>query len=697
MKKAVFYIDVFEDWFVDLPEKISNTRTRDYRYYEKYFASSAYTFTTASKLIPIEALASLIGKADFVTVATSGNFDGRREKLLVEEFERIQQLATKHPGILNTLIWGESETHIYRELPPSATPLEAFIKYKKACFNYGAGCRADKIKPLLENIEKHSVRDFAEAVYGGTFSEGFEILTDPDKVWGIHPHLEWGADGIIFERSGWNDNYQVAIAFLRGAARQYGKHWTIEMSPWGGSHNFGRGPTTYDENGKHVAGITASLTFFSWVKAMVSGSKVVREQAQECTFFNLKNPTLFGKISNCDTLEMEKIPIGASFRRKDPGIAGAVLSPVGEYAVKLAELNRREDFDLGEPIAPVAVMVELWHGWDASVWVDDNCVWGGSVPMQRGDRMMYELFEVFFPGYRLAGRMLDPAYNPDIPFSNEREMMQMLYDGMDMRPFERGIFVPSPFGDSFGVVTDGIDDKKLSEYPLVILAGRLSLNPANLDKFENYVKRGGKLFLHSYGLSLYDEGVDDNYKNRLWKFLGIGIVSDYAQGFSKTTVAASGQQFDEVNYEYTEIQLEGATAVAMNGQGDPLVTKNQFGKGEVYLGTAHHHLSLTAKSMLKGVAAVLADVINPLLPVRIEGSPIQYQINKTDNGYLIAVYNWSPAPWTGKLILKDCHGDYQVIEQFSENKIAARKIGGETIIDSEVPPYDIRLYFCKAK
>ena len=113
-------------------------------------------------------------------------------------------------------------------------------------------------------------------------------------------------------------------------------------------------------------------------------------------------------------------------------------------------------------------------------------------------------------------------------------------------------------------------------------------------------------------------------------------MSEYAQGFSKTTMVPSGRAFDEVRYEYTRVRLEGARAVAMNGQDDPLVTRNEFGKGEVYLGTAHHHLSLTGKSMLKGVAAALEACIEPLLPVRIEGQPVEYQVNKTENGHLVA-------------------------------------------------------------
>lgn len=688
MKKAVFYIDVFEDWFVDLPETVSPSRTRDYRYYAERFASSAYTLTRASQSISDEVLRELAQSASFVTVATSGCFDGRREQILVDQFDAIQQLAAEHPGVFNTLMWGESETHIYRELPPSATPRDAYRQYKKACFEYGAGCRGDTVRHCLDDIEQYDVRDFFEAVYGGKAAAGFEILTDPDKVWGIHPHLEWGADGIIFERSGWNDNFQVAIAFLRGASRQYDKPWTIEISPWGGSHTYGRGPTTYDQEGRHVTGITASLTFFAWVSAMVSGSALVRQQAQECTLFGLRNPTIGGS-SNCDT-SGGSMPIGDSFRKQDPGTTGAELSPVGEYAVRLAELNRRPDFDIGESITPVAIMVELWHGWDASVYIDDNCVWGGSVPLARGDRMMYELFEVFFPGYRKAGRMTDPTFNPSLPFSNEREMMAMLADGMDMRPFESGIFVPSPLGDSFDVVTDGIDDRKLAGYPMVILGGRLSLSPANLGRFKKYVQQGGRLFLHTQGIG-YATG-DDEYQKELRDFLGVEWVSEYAQGFSKTTMVTSGRAFDEVRYEYTRVRLEGARAVAMNGQDDPLVTRNEFGKGEVYLGTAHHHLSLTGKSMLKGVAAALEACIEPLLPVRIEGQPVEYQVNKTENGHLVAVYNWNSTPWTGDVILnRSVKGD-KVVELFSDREIAFDKDASDDRFTANVAPYDICLY-----
>jgi hypothetical protein len=252
--------------------------------------------------------------------------------------------------------------------------------------------------------------------------------------------------------------------------------------------------------------------------------------------------------------------------------------------------------------------------------------------------------------------------------------------------------VPSPFGDSFDVVTDSIDERKLAGYPLVILGGRLSLSPANLDKFKKYVQQGGKLFVHTQGIGYRDAGADEVYKEQLRDFLGVEWVSDYAQGFSKTTMATSGREFDEVRYEYTRVRMESAEAVAMNGQEDPLVTRNAFGKGEVYLGTAHHHLSLTGKSMLKGVVAVLDEVIEPLLPVRIEGPPVGYQVNRTDNGYLIAVYNWNSAPWTGDVILNPSATNDEVVELFSGRTIVSRKEGGKRRFATDVPVYDIRLY-----
>ena len=691
MTDCILAIDATEQWFTDLPNEVDPARTRDHRFYADRFATSGFHLTTRQDVISPEALARLAQQYPHVMVALTAGFDGEKEKILLVHTEVVNELARRFPGVLCLGILGESETHVYHTQPPSATPREAYLEYKRACFRYQGGQRRERVEPLVDRIEQATVRDLVHAVYGTEMDPGLHVLTGPDKVWGVHPHLAWGADGVWLERSGWNSNVQIAISFLRGAARQFGKRWGLDMSPWGGSHTCGRGPTTYDQDGRHVAGVSASLHWFTWWSALLAGADFIKQQAAEVTFYRFPNPTRFGP-SNGDT-DRSGFPLADNHRCDDPGARGAPLSPVGTYASRLAELVRDPGFDRGHPVVPVALMTELWHGWDGSMFTRERCVWGGAVPIERGDRMMGALFRVLVPGHENAGRMTDPTFNPDVPFASDHEMMAMMYDGMDMRAFERGLFVPTPLGDSFDVVTDDVGLDVLREYALVILAGRLALTPERLPTLRAYVEGGGTLVVHSRGVGLSGSDTPESYRQEVAGLLGVGVVKGYLPGFHPTTLVDTGVVVNEGKYEYVLVELDGARPLAVGENDHPIVTSHTVGRGQVVFSTPYHHLTLTGSDLLGGIKRVLHDLIQPLVPVRIAGEPIQFQVNRTDGGYLVALYNWRPTAWTGTVRLPGTRpGRGRVKELLRRSETPLRARDNHLTFSAGVPPYEVSLY-----
>ncbi len=676
--RVILAVDVSEPWLTELPTEPSNARTRDFRWYQERFASSGWHLTTRERVPTLAELDRLAACSAHVMVALSAGFDGGKERIVIEHGEGINELARRHPGKIWIGIMGEAETHLYHRLPPLATPEEALANYRQAASLFAGGSRRARVEALFVHGVDPGIRDLTEAIYGFDFDPELRIFTGPDKVYGIHPQMAWGADGVWFERSGWNDNVQIAISFLRGAAHQYCKPWALETSPWGGSNSVGRGPTTYDADDRHVTGISATLHWFTWISAMLGGASLLKQQAQECTFFQFPTPTRLG-TSNCDTAK--GFPLSDNQRAADPATWGAPLSPLGRHAVQLADLLRNPAFDRGTPVVPVALVVPLCHGWDGSMFTRENCVWGGTVPLARGDQMLAALFQMFLPENGSACRLIDPTFNPDAPFSSDRDMMQALHDGrIDMRDYERGLFVPTPLGDCVDVLTLEAADTTLAAYPIIILAGRAGMPSADLPRWRRYVQNGGTLVLHSQGVEWDDEETA--------AITGVRSKRGYLPGFYPSTVAATGEVLREGRYEYVDLELAGAEPLVTGEDSRPLLTSHAVGKGRVIMSAPYHHLGLTGRAMVRGIQAGLQALIRPHLPIDIDGPPVQYQVNRTPAGLLVALFNWSKDPWQGSLCCASA--DIRQVHDLWSSCVVETDSGSS--FTATVPPYAISLY-----
>ena len=745
-------VEMAETALIDHTSAVEPKRTRDYCYYRDQFGANSF-FVGGPRdhhLVSVENLEELI----INTRCESFMFDWPmlgdklREIFLRDnlgQIDRLNEIARKYPHVLRLGLLGESETHCYRLIPYSATPQEAYKYYRRMMLKDPASSkeRKDLVEALLARNPDATLRDSLNVIFGVTFDPAIGIETCPDKVYGIHPHFDMGADLVHMERSGWNCNCNLAISFLRGGAREYGKKWGLNMSPWGNSHSYGRGPTTYDENNRHVAGNSAELHWFTTMSSLLSGAHEIFHAASEVVFFRHPQPTLFGP-SNCD-LYMGDVAKPYHGRSQDPGKLGAQFSPAGEYAKRLHQLMENPSFERGRTVVPVALMVELWHGWDTHHFSCEDWAWAGKVPVGRGDRMMSALFELFFPGQALSGRAHDFAYNPDVPFESEYEMMKMFYDGMDIRPFEKGIFVPTPLGDSFDVVTDKVKVDILKEYSITILAGRLSLTPENLPRLRSYVESGGILVVHGMGLGLWDcagnsTDVPQGYHEEVEALIGCKIKSAFSLGYFPSVICATGERFREGKYEYVGVERKEATPLVEGeeifdaltqergeletqaylkgdnirptnnkelnremrarrenyryqvGNGTPIVTENRLGKGRVIFCAPHHHLTAQGKQMVKGVKEAIARLVDSFVPVKIHGRPVQFHVNRIEDGYLIGLFNWSEQVWTGNVELRSVKEIRQVDELLYNHEDGYKPVIDGGLFNATVKPYGIGLF-----
>ncbi len=305
--------------------------------------------------------------------------------------------------------------------------------------------------------------NLAEYIRRGLPDKSLHLIAHGASVMLLHHYLEWGFDSIWLERGNGLSNYQMGIAFARGAARQYGREWGLDISAWEAVCGL-RMPAHYTASGKCVNGPSADLMFRCWILGYLSGADFVMQEMTDAAFW--RQPK----------------------RRRR-------LSPAGHYAQKFLRFAKTDCPDRGRPHVPVALMLEHDHGWDAPRWKYRYQVWGNKVPYEHGDFMIENFFQWAFPGCMAVGREFMKTFDPDLPWSSNRDYQRKIMNGFDVRPFEKAL-APSRWGDAFDVVLENCPLRVLEKYKAVFILGRLLLNQKLFQKLSKYVEHGGTLMVN---------------------------------------------------------------------------------------------------------------------------------------------------------------------------------------------------------
>jgi hypothetical protein len=90
-------------------------------------------------------------------------------------------------------------------------------------------------------------------------------------------------------------------------------------------------------------------------------------------------------------------------------------------------------------------------------------------------------------------------------------------------------------------------------------------------------------------------------------------------------------------FRYEKIELKGATPLMTTLSGEPLVTVNKVGKGNVVFAAVTDLLGEDER-MTPFAAHMLAHVFADAVPVRVTGD-VEYLINRTANGWVVTMLN----------------------------------------------------------
>ncbi len=324
---------------------------------------------------------------------------------------------------------------------------------------------------------------------------------------------EWGSKVIGLELGENIAFTQSKIAFARGAARQWARPFSIQVSPWFAGSCTTNGPLRME--GSYARGLDAghSLSFYRrlWLHSWFAGATLVTPENSVSIFFEEGDPnwtlTEHGRAAT---------EVFATMQSHDPGV----------------------------PYTPVAIVLDHYAGYNAY----QGRPWG-ILENTPGDLETRDLFQQqLFPGS-------DHIHTPPDRVNPEKSYLR-----------------PTPYGEMFDVILSNAGPEILASYPILLLVGDHQFDAQFVANLFDALRAGGRLLVHERHVKALGEDYD--------RLKGTGAV--------------------EVLEAWTNPATDRPAAVSN---------------------------------------ARLARLRDSLLPIRVEGDVVQYQINRIASGWIVEIVN----------------------------------------------------------
>ncbi len=290
------------------------------------------------------------------------------------------------------------------------------------------------------------------------------------------------------------------------------------------------------------------------------------------------------------------------------------LSPEGKNYVEFYNFTR-ENPDRGTPYAPVALLRPMLDWSSRSGTTGDNGKMDNAFLAE-----IYRLYPDEYIKSKVPGFQYEDLSNFSCP-----------HDGVKKAGFEMGFANTAPYGDAFDALTPNFPDQTsfkriISSYKAAILIGQYKKNPDMVKTLSDYVKNGGTLVINTRQLN-----------------------TDYPQAL--TGIECTGKTITSDDYMLDEIKLVNAKVIHRDKAGNPLFTRNQYGKGTTIVTTPRYMIpnqstdwltfktdALSGKLKFPHVKALLEMICAKVNPVKVDGD-IQFGLNKTKTGWWLYLFN----------------------------------------------------------
>jgi hypothetical protein len=476
------------------------------------------------------------------------------------------------------------------------------------------------------------------------FSDMYGAPVDAAEAWGpvisclssgmeaySHALMAWGERRVGHENTGNSPTLARRLAFLRGAARQFGGGFVDYQSCNLGdaSMTLARSDYFYPASSQYIL----DNSYDAWAGSGVN--------------WVLKDALLY-HLAGADALYHEE---GHDlFWKPGGGAAGdkfpVQLSPRGRVTEAVQKLV--SEHPRGTQLTPVAFLLDPAHGWAQ---------------------------ERFQPG----GFGLDPQWNPAVltPGRHEasiRGWFDVAYYPAPETQSEpasaiRQTFVNGVFGDILDVlVAEPKHAAPIDAYPVVIAAGEVPLSADWGKQLRAHLERGATLIATADQLS--GPGLADLDLPKL------GEIRE-ASGFRWTP---TGENLASGVYRYRALTPGKDRVLATTPDGAPVCVLHPVGKGRIILVAASLGLGIDERPVpLLGV--LVRYVTQGLLPIRAVGD-VEWQVNRlSDGGWLVALFN-------NRGVIKPQHGvlavDHAEAQKVTLRAVAAPGASTEWVTDKAV-------------
>jgi len=473
-----------------------------------------------------------------------------------------------------------------------------------------------------------------------------------------HHAFAWGASSVVAEIGENIPCTNLQIAFTRGAGRESGKPWGIDLSSW----------------------FAGTVTDYSYVPevleadaAMFSGhSPMLHKRFCYATWLAGANMLWF---ENYRLLVMRESALRqlAGFETSGQPEKWR-LSPVGEMAERLFRLDREKD--RGTPYTPVAVILDFAHGWSPRGCAPHR-IWG-RLPLSDGDRMMDHFFNLVYPWHEPG-----TGWEPEDA-------------GLGLEKLERGYLTETPYGDIFDGLTTATCHT-LGNYPVAILVGEVRIDGALAQRLDDYVRAGGTLVANA-------RQVGSSLPTSL---TGAALTGEVRRA-TEAICHLDGSTMRSAEFDYAVAEMHGARpVVTVPGSNDVLVSDHRVGAGHVVLTTPHYLLD-SNQEPLGLMDHLLRHVTSGLVPVRVSPG-VQWMVNRAADGWVVGLLNNRGAykqprgmPWireeeTAAVLVELDEPCVGADEWVAGTALDVRTDAHSTRVRLSVPPGDVRIVHLRTR
>jgi hypothetical protein len=462
---------------------------------------------------------------------------------------------------------------------------------------FGTGGIALPDKPLgtdrrehVDLVGKQFVKQQAEAwtkiyktkVDEAHWSRGVACLS-VDSIALAHLYHHTGAKVAGYELDATNVHAPMRIAFERGAARQFGGAWINYASG-----NFGDACNYFTQQPVVPRGAP------SWFHSKYAVTDGVSTGWYRKMYY-------LNHLSGASAIFWEQ-GLGNQWMVPGPGKHPVQLSPFGRATEDFLAFAERLP-DRGEPLTPIGILLSSGHAYER---VNYSCKMLHVFPETAADRELRELFNVC---WHPVGVVEGHPAAPDV---------QSMPSGR--------------YGNIFDVLVDRPERAAvLKNYPVVWAAGDVELGGAMAEPLEEYVQAGGTLVVNIEAAKALPPGL-------------LGFKPTGKRVRAEEWAPTGGAVQPAPPFEVAEIEPAGALPLAKTGE-RVLVASHKLGKGSVITVLVPRGLGLDERAH-PVLPYLMNGLTHDLLPVRVElpdgkrpAGEIQYQVNRTRDGYVVMLMN----------------------------------------------------------